>query len=313
MSDYDFSHLNKPGIYPVRALRDNILHSLEKLSPELFGLMVDEIKYNGLKNGISYNISTKPISDIAHITGDRKIEMFENYNAFLWCMSYALIVLFDESIQRPTLDGTYTGIVDRSNPLVKKALALFEYGMSLRIKYSSWPSTLPNPEKYSEEDKFYVEKANGVFVCAITVVLCHEVAHQFLGHLDYSPATKDEYLKDEQNADNFALDFVNKNFEAPIYQTLRAGAVVAFSSLLFLNKSLDGGDYHPDQDFRLENIMNRLNLNDIDNLWGIASLSFKLWSVYYNKPYPLSSAFENYRDLFAHTLDSIRTNIPAKF
>lgn len=308
MKENHYNPSGHPGELPVRVLQHNVIDWLEKLSPNLFGIMKDEVAYNNLKAGISYNISKTPIQDIAHITQDRKIETFENFNAYLWCMSYVLFVLFDESIQKPMLAGTYNGQVDRPNPHIDKALKLFDYAMSLKSKYTPWPDDLPNPEKYGREDKYYVEKTNGIFISAMVVILAHEIAHQYYGHLDYLPTTKEEYVNDEHNADFFAIDYVNENRSKPIYPSLKAGAVVCFCSLMLLDGSLDGGPQHPNQDIRIKSIMERLDLVELDNMWGVASLAFRLWSFRYGKEYDLPKAIENYKTLFYLTLAEVGTN-----
>jgi predicted metal-dependent peptidase len=43
---------------------------------------------------------------------------------------------------------------------------------------------MPNPEEYSTDDVFFIERANGLFVYAMNFILCHEFAHIELNHLE---------------------------------------------------------------------------------------------------------------------------------
>lgn len=73
-----------------------------------------------------------------------------------------------------------------------------------------------------------------------------------------------------------------------------------------LDKSLSGGDTHPDTDERLKVAMEKLKLPELDNLWGIASLTFRLWAIKYNIEIKLPAVVDNYKQLFELTLDEVK-------
>ena len=48
---------------------------------------------------------------------------------------------------------------------IEKAQELFNYAKSLIVAFSEWDKKeLPNPEEYSQQDVFFIERANGLFV-----------------------------------------------------------------------------------------------------------------------------------------------------
>ena len=70
-----------------------------------------------------------------------------------------------------------------------------------------------------------------------------------------------------------------------------------------------GDDEHPDPDDRLNIMLNKMNLDEKDSLWGIASMSILLWADYYKKEFTIPTSFINYKELFEYVkshLDKIK-------
>lgn len=306
MRQYDnYNPSTHQGELPVRVLPFNFLEWFENITPEFKDELNAEIKYNGLQAGIKYNINKTKITDCACINSKRQIELYENFNQFLWCICYSLLVLFDESIQKPLMAGKYTGKFDFENPSIRRSVDLFNNGFDLLHTYKdSHFFQLPNPEKYNEQDKFYIEKANGVFTAAMTFILLHEFAHQYFGHLDYDPTSAQSKL-DEQNADDFAINKISYNFSSKRGSTYKLGIVAGISSLILLDKSINGGNTHPDTDDRLRLAIDKFDLEKLDNLWGVASLTFRLWAIKYNIEINYPSSIETYKQLFELTLEKV--------
>ena len=305
--DYNFYNaMTHQGNLPVRVLPYNFIDWFVNITPDFEQDAKSEIDYNGLKAGLAYHIDNSPISNIACINTNKQIELYENYNQYLWSISYALTVLFDESIHKPISAGTYTGKFDLNNPFVSNAIALFDNGFGLLTKYSdSVFFNLPNPEKYNDNDKFYVENTNGIFTAAMTFILLHEFGHQFYGHLDYNP-TSEESKKEEYTADDFAIEKIAYNFNTDRATTLKIGIVTTLCSFIFLDKSLSGGDYHPDIDERLTTAMEKLELTELDNIWGIASLAFRLWANHYKVELELPPIVDTYKELYYLTVAKVK-------
>ncbi len=209
--DSFFNQQNHQGFLPIRVLQFNIIYWLETVSPIFFTKMKEEIIKKGLEPGIKYNIDRNPIIhaarlNAANINAKRQINIYETFNSYLWCISYSLLVAFDEVMQKPHLNGKYSGALDLNNSHVKAAIDVFNYGLSLKKSYSDWDYSIPNPEKFDCKYSFYIEKANSVFVSAMFFILSHEIGHSYYNHVTYTPATAAQSLQEELDADNFAIE-----------------------------------------------------------------------------------------------------------
>ncbi len=309
MKTFDFYNpTTHKGNLPVRVLPYNFIDWFENVTPDFKDETKAEIDYNGLKAGLIYHISNGPISDIPSLNGDRRIELNENYNQYLWSICYALSVLFEEIIHKPKTAGTYTGKLDLSNPFVKKATDLFKCGMGLLREYQEEEFfALPNPEKYIETDQYYVERTNGIYTAAMTFILLHEFGHQFYGHLDYIP-TSAESKKEEFIADEFAIDKIAYNFKSEKGTSYKFGIIATLSSFMLIDDSLSGGDTHPDIDDRLTAAMEKLDLGELDEMWCVASLACRLWASHYKIVLDLPQTVNNYRQLYYLTIAEMRNS-----
>jgi len=271
-----YNPLHHKGYLPVRVLNFNYMDWFLYITPDFKSEFDYEVISNNLEQSIKLHLERKPITDVAQIDKKSGIEVFENFNQFLWCCSYAMFVVFDEGIQKPSLNGVYKGELEMNNPFVRRALELFNRSISLFETYSdSIFYNLPNPEKYNEFEQFYIERTNGIYTSAMVFILLHEFGHQYYGHLDYYP-NDTESKTDEFTADDFAFDKMKTHFGTERETTYKFGIIVGISCLIFLDKTLKGGDRHPDPDQRLVKLMEQMDLHDLDNLWGVASLAFKL-------------------------------------
>ena len=295
------------GFLPVRVLSYNIIQWIESIIPQLFEDLSNEIKYNELNPGIKYHIDKAPIDDVAYLDNNRIIHIHENFNAYLWCMAYSLIVIYQEAIHLPQLEGNYTGEIDYENKKISDAVKLFEYAMSLRKKYNAWDYELPNPESYNPNDASFITKINGIYVSAMTFILCHEVGHNYYQHITYEPSDLQSAKLEELDADNFAIDHFKSVSGSTPFSTLKVGAVIGICSLLFLSKDIDGGETHPNKDIRIKNLLERFDLEDDDDSWGLASLAISLWARYFNIDFDLPPSVETYKEVFYHMLEEINS------
>jgi hypothetical protein len=309
METYDrYNAMIHHGYLPVRVLGYNFIDWFLNITPDLKAEYHYEVDSNKLKESINYNINRLPITDIAHITDNHEIEIFENYCQFLWTCCYSFLVIFDEGIQKPTLNGTFNGnFLDTSNSFINRALDLFRSGLSLFKTYREDVFyRLPNPEKYNDYDKFYIERTSGIYSAAMTFILLHEFGHQYFGHVE-TYSDNDQSKSDEILADEFAFEKMETHFSAEEGTTYKFGILAGICSLIFTDSSLQGGDRHPDPDYRLKNLIEKMNLHELDNLWATASLPFNLWAVHFGKTLKYDRTVENYKDLFYKTINQLDT------
>lgn len=308
MIKYDFYNpMMHTGDLPVRVLAFNFLDWFENITPDFKEEAQNEITFNGLKKDIQYHINRTKITEVACISPSKHIELYENFNQYLWCICYSLLVIFDESVHRPFIENKYTGQFDLENPFVKRAITVLNNGFDLLHTYKDWQFfQLPNPEKYNEYDKFYIEKTNAIYAAAMTFILLHEYAHQYLGHLEYEPTSAEESKMEEYKADDYAIDKISYNFTSQRGATFKFGIIAGISSLILLGRSLSGGNTHPDIDDRLKKAIEKMSLNELDNLWGVASLAFRFWAIKYNIDYiEYPQSIDSYKELFTITLNKI--------
>lgn len=294
------------GLLPVRVLQHNLTHHFENIHSDFIAELKHEVDFNNLNAGIGYHILSEKIRDCAEIDSKHKIHIYENFNQFVWSMCYSILLLFDESFQKPRIEGTFNSKFDLSNEHITTALDLFSTSMTLLKRFEKDKFySLPNPEKYFEDYRKHIENANGLFVYAMVFVLIHEFAHHLLGHCD-NDVSSEQSKKDELDADNYAFETVLKSGTKEQIETGRAGIIVGLCSLIFFNNSMSGGYSHPDPDYRLKEILDKMKLDDKNNLWGMASLSFILWANYYNIELNFQTEFGCYKELFKHIYSKLQ-------
>ncbi len=214
------------------------------------------------------------------------------------------MVLFDKGIHEPRLQGVFSGAF-ANTPIVNEAWKVFQAGLSLRKEYERKIFfKLPNPEL--DENREYVKKTNSIYLAALNFILLHEFGHHFYGHHTENPSS-DQSKKDEYLVDNFAIEMLSKHFKTETGATIKLGILLGALSLFFLSSSLDGADTHPDLDDRLKVIIESLELDDIDNLWGIAGLSLNLWDHEFGLGIRIPKIGETYKDLFYQTLNEVES------
>ncbi len=288
--------------FPVNILLPN--------ASQLFEILCDKYELtNNFDNGLSKklkNVCTdNAINDIAQIREHYdnenikyyQIAVWENYCQFLWTICYSSMVYMDELIIKPFLDPN----MNRDDLLLEKATKLFEAGMSLFHSDSTLRANinvffeLTNP--IEDKDDKYVKSANLLFEASLCFVLFHEYHHFNLGHID-----KEHVKNDEIEADfcAFFSMYGEKSLEKRKFSSL--GCIIALSSLLFVDNTLDGGT-HPDPDDRLSLILN--NMDDLDEqgkdyCYGMATTFYKMWAFYYKvkEIIPKVDKAENYKEYF---------------
>jgi hypothetical protein len=289
------------GVMPVRVLSFTYVQWFIEIDASFKEVFETEVDINDFKNYLTYKIEEKPIETVAELSKNNEIILHENYNQFLWDLNYSLIIIFEEGINKPTIEGNFNGHI-KKNILTDESIELFFYAMSLLKNYSIKKDyRLPNPEKYSLGRKEYIEKCNGTFTSAMVFILLHEFAHQYYGH---NQVTHEK--KFELDADDYAFDYLSKHFEGEKGKTMQLGIVIGLSSLILLDNSMSGGEEHPDPDSRLRRLLERMELDPTSNLWWIASLAFIMWGKYYKREILLPGDIEDSRTLFNQIIEEVQ-------
>ena len=169
---------SQEGIQPIRVLQHNITYNFENTNPGFLKLSQELVAKNGLNPGIDYCIIEEPIKT-PFVNENKIISIHETFLSYLWINCYSLMVLYDEAVVKPMQNSQLhcnKNIINTD--FIKLTEELFQYGKSLIRIYTQWDKNkYPNPEEYSDEEEFYIKKANGIFVYATNFILCHELAH----------------------------------------------------------------------------------------------------------------------------------------
>ncbi|WP_158827549.1 phage exclusion protein Lit family protein [Mucilaginibacter lacusdianchii] len=305
------SKRDERGILPVRTLCYNFSELFFNISPD-FKSEFDVEVASGLSDKIHYKISAQPVREVAELKSYKEpgevksiqeIVLYENYNQFLWSLCYSLLVLFDKGIHEPRLNGVYRGtFVDTKQ--VREAWEVFKAGISLTTEFKRTIFfALPNPEM--DSNRKYVSLANAIYCAALEFILLHEFGHQFFGHYADDP-NPEQSKEHEFLVDDFAIEKMSAHFSKKDGPTLKAGILFGTLSFFFLDRRINGGDTHPDLDDRLIEIVDKLELNELDNLWGIASLGINLWGHHFNHNIKIPRIGETYQALFKDTVKDLK-------
>ena len=299
------------GRQPVRVLEYNVLAWFEEKYPEFRSELEEIGRKFGTTRAIKYYCDEAPIFGrrrdpmTPYVTVDNgQITIHETFLSYVWGLSYAFFVIFDEQVQ-----GSMIGIQPgHGKPLgyfLPKGYEVLNYSIGLIKKFKKWPEDLPNPDSYNSEDRHFVERTNGIYLAAVDFILCHEWAHIACGHLTKEkeaqdrgkPITPREIKELEREADQWALDCVSKGIRPPERSrtVVGFGAAVGLGSLLFLNRSLTSST-HPDKNDRIGNVLSNLAIDERDNLWGVAATFYMIWDQRFNGGLDFSGEFDTYKD-----------------
>lgn len=251
---------------PVSALQHNIVAEIERLAavntidirqtanarlvhPEI-DLICDKVAPHG------------PYADLC----SRKVVFYESHLAFLWAYIYSYLVIYEECIQAPMMRGVFDGEIKYDSPLTIRAKDLQEWALGFANGYSAWDEhALPNPKLHRDAaEKVMCEKANRVYLTAISFLFFHEYAHLTLGHQS-SEDDKSWSIEQEKDADNYAMACIAHECSTEQDRHIVGlSSVLLCASNLFLPKDFRGIRQiaHPHLHDRLRNGIVALNLQE---------------------------------------------------
>jgi len=187
----------------------------------------------------------------------------------LWSFTYAWLVIYERGIQKPLIEGTWTGTVDASDPVLQRALQLRNWSVSLQTQCTPWPQKLPSPCHYAcEIEQWYGERANLIFQQAAAFLLGHEFAHAVGRHLDFAPtnAPDCDAIEAEQDADTAAFSSLVQSTDDETEKLSKSWAILsALLSSMYLGMEMRKSfvqKRHPPLHIRLSNFMQMLNFEN---------------------------------------------------
>ena len=308
MVTFDFYSPNiHKGNLPIRVLGQNIISWFEKIGPNILEQMRYEVEVNELKPGIGYLIDDKPIQEIPYLSKERQFVVYESFCQYLWNICYAVYISFVEGVEKPSLLKQQNLTVVLNESAICQGIVSFAIGLRLfKMRDDRLYYMMPNPERYDKENQFYIEKANSIYIAAMTWILYHEFAHQYYDHISYEP-TADQSKAEETLADEFATDnLLQSNYEE-LRLVLKTGIICGLGAIVLSSEKLDGGDQHPDSDVRFEKGILSLNLAPEDDLWGLAATFLHLWLVKNRHEFMIENVVDTPMELFNSALKQARS------
>lgn len=288
------------GTQPIRVLQGNIVKDFEAaISGSEIGLST-AIERHGFSPGINYVDHESPIlnqaepqkSQLPFVDLNKEVTIHATFLSFLWSVAFSTIVTFEETINKPALIRQHHQRHTIDQRQVNNAERIRTYALRLIRDFVPWDKdSLVNPELYQRQDRFYIEKANGVFLHATTFILTHELAHVVRGHIDeladadrtgtYMPPERSIIVEREADAQAAAVVMGRAKTSADRLN-FGLGMIIGLTSLIFLRGSLTSSS-HPDTDHRIETALKLIAGDELDHLWTIVALSFKVWDLHYGK------------------------------
>lgn len=297
-----FSQSTHPGNMPIRVLQNNVIHHFENVRDDALEKHKKWVDTGKIKPGIKWLIEKEKVSSPYAACNSKQIAIQEVFLSYVWAITYALVVIYEEAIQKKMIAHQWTGVIELNTPLLQGAERLFNWALSLTDKYSDWDKNLPNPEiQETDEEKFYAGKVNGIFLNAIVFILFHECCHLVNDHCAFlekvinkhwsqlTATEREDYKALENEADLFAIESIISSTDSNKDKLIKGlSLVLANVSLLFIVKhpKILKSVTHPDVDTRLHNCLEYLghDLPTFDYVWYLACFACKIFFGFHHIP-----------------------------
>lgn len=306
---------------PVQALNRQVVDSALSID-KLHDSMNTDVAINDLSNTILFEEERDRIHNVAEIRdvdGKHQITFSLTFGQFMWSVGLYLSTYFDNIVQIPMMNATGTnsqGYLPNMNA-VRFANDTFSRARQLMYQVVSESFTqIPNicdPQAFKEE----IGKANGIYIGGMCFIMAHEFSHNFLGHTHYA-ANQEISLEDEMSADETALSFISSEFDTDNCFTYKVGIANVLCALLLMGQDTISSDgAHPHMDVRIACIMNKLDLNHEDILWGYVGCAIRMWLLVYGE-YTIeedmkAGPFDTYGDFYDFYLKLLKEYRERKF
>jgi hypothetical protein len=318
MNPPSFSPLTAHYDSPILVLQNNVLFAFENAS---LGF-ADDLK-NAVDNGlISPDINL--IRDLVPPRGPKVtreasskpavMHLYVTHLEMLWAFIYGWMILFEEDIQKPQLDGR-SPLAHGTTSLSARALALLQWAMQIGTQYQPWHQDLPSPRTYiDKEERLYGEKANLVFQQAVAYLLAHEYAHVTSGHLEVfvglDPASPIRIeMEKEADIKAFEIAIGHDNGEGEWLSRPYAAVCAVLSSFCMIGRTpaLLGPRTHPALHHRLNHLLSALNFETEERKVYFCTLSALALEQFFPHEHDLSGGplFDTGKDWLQDVFDRL--------
>lgn len=330
INDY---HPNHKGTQPIRVLQFNLTERLENTHPDFANQTRQLIDSLGFNPGIVYHCNELPIQatvddhkgQTPYIKGGKIVHIHETFLSYVWCVTYALVTLYEEAVAKPS-ENQHAGrnVHTADVQLIKDAESLISYAWKLINLYEPWNKNLPNPELYDSVNSTWIHKINGIYLYAMNFILVHEFIHAQEQHgvksavalqqgteLEEYNALRRDF---EREADLLAIralrqghiEYTGADEPASNRVSSELGNLVGFCSLLFFSRSVNTSIQHPSIAERIDLFMQEVKPAPESNLWGTACVAFRLWAAKHGLQYRFPDSIDGYQELYEQMRDAAK-------
>jgi hypothetical protein len=263
-----------PGEQPIRVLWEVIPIYFQNYHPDIIKNH-EELKRKGhLTPNINVYIDELPIftkgCTLLPTIEYGTINLPEIYLMYLWCICFSIHTPYYEIVHKKN-------VFEDNTVLVNECYELMAFARQIKNQYAILDKFKRfNPEYFDEINEKVIGNTNGVFINAVSFILCHEYVHakyRLYGN------TKE----DEAKTDTIAVKMLKEGAkDANDFGNRAIGALIGLGSLLLLTKNVNI-DNHPDNDKRLLDFIENLELNDDNNeIWALGCFILAYWDNEYS-------------------------------
>lgn len=163
---------------PILALEGNIIHAFENPNGSALELLRAAVAEGLVSHELDLRVDSAPPRGPSIVRPQQQpasIMVRVSHLELLWAFTYGWVVLYQEAIQLPMIEGIFDGRILLVTDLTRRGAALLEWASGLRHAYTPWSAGLPSPtHTASEQERSYALKVNGIFQYATTFLLYHE-------------------------------------------------------------------------------------------------------------------------------------------
>jgi hypothetical protein len=281
---------------PVRLLIDNVRERFQNAQSHTLSRHEDNLRAGKIAAGIGWDDRRMPLRTPRSDPRTRQIVVQEAFMAYLWAISYAMLVIEQEGYRRPMIEGRSTGEIDFTQPALAEARKLFRWALSLREEFSDWPEDLPAPDRLREINGIdYTGRANGIFTDVAVYLLFHEYAHLVHDHWNIFGPIRGKHILDVTDEEREVLKLLETEADVDAREALLASdapdnirlsrgfaIVLAQAAALLVVRKLSTLNQleHPDPDTRMVNAIYSLDPEEVgprDLFWTTACLTCDLF------------------------------------
>lgn len=257
---------------PVRLLEKTLAGSVFAISPERKEELLEVVDSCDLSLVISDD--RKFSVRINTVTGEITVPVAAL--EYVWACANAFMVFYDEYGAAQRRGDDQFDITQ--SPRGQNAVRLFNWALrNMQLSgVDPWPADLPKPEA-SPTPKSDAHIANEMYLCAMSWILHHEIAHKRLNH---PPQAMSNALQEEQAADRAATEWIlDQVNDASMKQKRTLGIAIAILSIQAHESLTDSAhdlQTHPRAFQRLEACLYQYSIDENDEVLAVAAANLQI-------------------------------------